>query len=56
MAMYNLIEYNNNQLKTSGSLWQHCKGIPAVNNNGEIVQFNGANATDLFNFKAKNNW
>ena len=37
MTMYNLIEYNNNQSKTSGSLWQHCKDIQAVNNNGEIV-------------------
>ena len=26
-----------------------CKDIPGANNNGEIV---GANATDLFNFKA----
>ena len=28
-------------------------GIPAVNNNGDIVNFNGANATDSFNSKAK---
>ena len=27
-----------------------CKDIPAVNNNGNIVDFNGANATDTFNF------
>ena len=27
--------------------------IPAVNNNGNIVDFNGANATDSFNFKTK---
>ena len=27
-------------------------GKPAVNND-EIVEFNGANSTDLFNFKAK---
>ena len=27
--------------------------IPPVNNNGGIVDFNGANATDLFNFKTK---
>ena len=36
MPMYNL--------KTSGSLWQYCKDIPAVNNAGDIVDFNGANA------------
>ena len=53
MPMYNLIEYSYNYSKTSGSLWQHCKDIPAVNNNDNIVNFNGANATDSFNSKAK---
>ena len=50
---YNLIEYSDNYSKTSGSLWQYCKEIPAVNNDGNIVDFNGANATDSFNFKTK---
>ena len=49
--MYNLIEYSDNYSKTSGSLWQYCKDIPAVNNNDEIIDFDGANATDSFNFK-----
>ena len=53
IPMYNLIEYSDNYLKTSGSLWQYCKDIPAVNNAGNIVDFNGANATDSFNFKTK---
>ena len=53
MPMYNLIEYSDNYSKTSGSLWQYCKDIPAVNNDGNIVDFNGANATDSFNFKTK---
>ena len=53
MPMYNLIEYSDNYSKTSGSLWQYCKEIPAENNNGNIVDFNGANATDSFNFKIK---
>ena len=53
IPMYNLIEYSDNYLKTSGSLWQYRKDIPAVNNNGDIVNFNGANATDWFNFKTK---
>ena len=53
MLMYNLIEYSDNYSKTSGSLWQYCKEIPAVNDDGDIVDFNGANATDSFNFKAK---
>ena len=53
MPMYNLIEYNNNYAKTSGSLWQYCKAIPAVNNNNAIVDFTENNLTDSFNFKAK---
>ena len=53
MPMYNLIEYSNNYSKTLGSLWQYCKDIPAVNNIGNNVDFNGANATDWFNSKAK---
>ena len=53
MPMYNLIEYSDNYSKTCRSLWQYCKEIPAENNNGNIVDFNGANATDSFNFKTK---
>ena len=29
MPMYNEIEYSDNYAKTSGSLWQYCKDIPA---------------------------
>ena len=46
------MEYRDNFSKTSRSLWQYCKEIPAINN-GAIVDFNGANATDSFNFKAE---
>ena len=53
MPMYNLIEYGDNYSKTSGSLWQYCKDITAVNNHGDTVDFDGANATDSFNFKTK---
>ena len=53
MPMYNLIEYSDNYSKTLRSLWQYCKDILAVNNNGNIVEFIGTNATDSFNFKAK---
>ena len=28
MPMYNLIEYSNNYLKTSGSLWQYYRDDP----------------------------
>ena len=53
MPMYNLIEYSNNYSKARGILWQYSKDIPAVNNNGDIVDLHGANATDSFDFKAK---
>ena len=53
MPMYNLIEYSDNYSKTSGSLWQYCKDIPAVDNDGDIGFFNGTNDTDSFNFKSK---
>ena len=53
MPMYNLIEYSDNYSKTYISLWQHCTDIPAINNNGDTVEFSGGNATDSFNFKAK---
>ena len=49
MPMYNLIEYSYNYSQTSGSLWQYCNDIPAINDNGDIVDFNVANATDSFN-------
>ena len=47
MPMYNLIEYSNNYAKTTtGSLWQYCKDIPALNANDEITVFNVNNVTD----------
>ena len=39
MPMYNLIEYSDNYSKTSGSLWQYCKEIHAVNNEGNFFFF-----------------
>ena len=53
MPMYNLIEYNDNYSKKSGSLWQYCKDIPAVNSNNAIVDFANSNLTDSFTFKVK---
>ena len=50
MPMYNLIEYSDNYSKTSGSLWQYCNEIPAIDNDADIVDFNGANTTDLFKY------
>ena len=53
MPMSNLIEYSDSYSKTSGSLWQYTKDIPAVNNNNAIVDFTDNNVTDSFNFKLK---
>ena len=53
MPMYNLIEYSDNYSKTSGSLWQYCKDIPAIDNNNANVNFTENNLTDSFNFKVK---
>ena len=37
IPMYNVIEYSDNYLKTSGSLWQYCKYIPAADENYRSV-------------------
>ena len=43
MAMYNLIEYSDNYLKTFGSLWQYYGDKLSLDNNGNIADFTGAN-------------
>ena len=53
MPLYNLIEYSDNYVKTTGSLWQYCKDIPARDNDNEIVVFRANNTTDSFNLKVK---
>ena len=53
MPMYKLIEYSDNYAKTTGSLWQYCKDIPAYDANDEIIVFDVNNVTDSFNFKVK---
>ena len=53
MPMYNLIQYSDNYAKTTGSLWQYYKDIPAKNNNNENIVFDVNNLTDSFNFKVK---
>ena len=53
MPMYNLIEYSDNYVKTTGSLWQYCKDITARDNNNQIAAFDANNLTDSFKFKAK---
>ena len=52
--MFNLIEYSHNYAKTTGSLWQYCKDIPARDaNDDDIVIFADGNTTDSFKFKLK---
>ena len=53
IPMYNLIEYSDDSSKTSGSLWQYCKDIPAVNNTNALINFTENNLTVSFNFKVK---
>ena len=49
MAMYNLIDYNDNYLETSGSLWQYYRDKPNIKNDGNITDF--TNDPDSFSFK-----
>ena len=53
MPMYNLIECSDNYSKIPESLRQYCKDIPAISDDEDIADFDGANATDSFNFKTK---
>ena len=53
LPMYNLIEYSDNYSKTSGSLWKYCEDVPAVDDNGDIADFNEVNATDSSSFNTK---
>ena len=51
MPMYKLIEYSYTYSKTSDILRQYCRDVPAVNEDGAIIDFTEANATDSFNLK-----
>ena len=53
MPMYNLIEYSDNYSKIFGILFQYCRDVPAVDNNGDVNDFTEANITDSFNLKEK---
>ena len=39
MPMYNLIEYSDAYLKTSGSLCRYYRDEPALENNGNFIDF-----------------
>ena len=51
--MYNLIEYSDNYLKTSGRLWQYCRDEPALTNAGSIANYHAANNSASFKHKQK---
>ena len=53
MPMYNLIEYSNNHLKLSGSLWQYYGDEPFINNNGVIIDVTLDLDNALFKSKQK---
>ena len=54
MPMHNLKEYSDNYSHTSGILWQYCRDVRSVNDDGAITDFTEANAiTDSFNLKVK---
>ena len=53
MSMYNLIEHSDNYSKASGILFQFCRDVLAVDNDGAVTDFTDTNATDSFNLKVK---
>ena len=53
IPLCNLLEYSPAYEKTSGSLWQYCKDIPAVDNNNTIAKFTDNSIPDSVNFKVK---
>ena len=55
-SMYNLVEYSDNYSKTSPErLWQYYRDEPALDNNGNIVDFPAPNNNGAsFIFKQKN--
>ena len=51
--MYNFIQYSDANSKTSGSLWQYYRHEPALDNNGNIIDFPDDNNSASFKFKQK---
>ena len=49
MPVYNLIEYNNNYLKTPGSSWQYYRDKPFMNN--DVIIIDVADDPDNASFK-----
>ena len=54
MPMYNHIEYSDVYLKTSGSLWQYYRDEPAIDANGNMIDFPADNNNSTsFKYKQK---
>ena len=54
MPMYNLLEYSDNYLKASVSLWQYYRHEPFLDAKGSISDFPADNNNSaLFKFKTK---
>ena len=53
IPLYNLIEYSDDYLKTSGILQQYCRDEQDLANNSDIAYFNEGNATSSFDLKEK---
>ena len=51
MPMYNLIGYSDAQ--TSRESWQYCRDEPALDDNGNIIDFPTDNNSDSLKFKQK---
>ena len=57
MKMYNLIEYSENDSQISGKLWQYYRNWPALNHDGNIIDFPvNDDASFLFKYKKIYNW
>ena len=48
-----LFIFYSNYSRASGILFQYCRDVPVLDNDGEVIDFTEANITDLFNFKEK---
>ena len=47
MEVFNLLQYSDNSLQISRSLFQYHRDKPALDNIGAIIDFCNSNATDL---------
>ena len=53
MPMYDLVEYSDNYMETSGSLWQYYRDEPFIGNNGNIADVPDDPDSASFKYKQK---